>query len=228
MLATARQKKVVCAGKALVRHFHGHTTVFHQRQVDYRLGVLGQDRHHLTVDSEPGNSTVRVHSQAEMCVVLLGETTGTHKVVFQAWVALDLGDDVLPLRVGADFGVVVGTNTFHRDERSSVTGEMSGVDLTANDSCRAHASFEDHPISFLGVVSSGFPAVKPLSRVDKLGWVKHHWSGLDQVGCWSEKLVQEAQHLAPQFLANHVDVVGDDLLVEFLLGVNLGHLSLLL
>lgn len=207
---TARQQDVGGGREVLVGAVDSDTTVADSSGVnDGTLSGLGGDD--LTVATETGNTTVGVHSEANVGVVLLGQTGVTDEEELLVGTSLDLVDNRLPL---LDLVTVEVLASLNGDLGGAVTLEVVSVNLNTNDLSQGNTHLEGDPVSTSGVVTAGLPAVEPLTGGDKLGQVLDSLAGLDQVGSLSEELVGAVKDLTANGQADDVGVLVNNLLLE--------------
>lgn len=211
VLAAPRQDEVVLGAKVLVAARHGHAAVLRRGQVQDGVGVRGQDGHGVAKEPEAGDAAVWVHVEADVRVARAARRVGggggggefPGKALRRpAW--LD-AQDRLPGAAAAlpgqhaGVGVGIGLETaLDRDKGRVVAAEKGRVDLDAFDGARGHAEPDDDPVKRLWVVAARLPAVVPGACVDHLAGLADGSRRREQVACFGEPFVGEAEDFATQ------------------------------
>jgi len=72
ILASSWVDEVIFGSKVLVAARDGNSSVLGCCEIKDGILVVWEDRHGMAKETEPGNASIRVHVQSDMCVLLLG------------------------------------------------------------------------------------------------------------------------------------------------------------
>jgi hypothetical protein len=163
--------------------------------------VLGVNLVDVSKDTETGNTTIRVHAEADVSVGLGGglleleSVTGTR-------VKRNLGQDrapgnLSPLLMGAGGSLGGGSlaESFDRDEGGVVSSEVGGIDLESGNVSWV-SKLDNAPIIVRGVVATSLPSIVPGTGGNEATWGRNGGGGGQEVGTVGEPLIGEGKNLA--------------------------------